>query len=171
MNPTKESIIERLLNLLKNYLKGEEPSSDNTTDRIPAPKGLEKRSKKQVHEILKKQIPSWDAQKPAVYLADYDYWVTSKSEIERFLAQDKTDLGEYISERHDCDDFSFELLGAISTPGWGDLAFFLVWGGRHAYNAFIDENDKLWFIEPQSDAIIEPDEAPSNFRPPFLVVG
>lgn len=57
-----------------------------------------------------------------------------------------TDSLKYITEEHDCDDFAAKLFGK-----WAGL----VWTDTHALNWFIDENEKFWFIEPQTRYIFD----------------
>ena len=57
-----------------------------------------------------------------------------------------------------CDDFSYRLMGQFSIPGWSDLAFGIVWTSKpyaHALNCMIDEEERFWFVEPQTDELIE----------------
>lgn len=95
----------------------------------------------------------------SIYLVDYDYYLVDKAEMEKFLAEDKTNMDEYIPEYHDCDDFSFRLMGQVSVPGWSGLAFGIVFalipGGGHAINCFVSEDKKVYIVEPQSDKIFE----------------
>lgn len=99
-----------------------------------------------------------NAVKPAathIYISDYQYWLCSQSDIKTFLNQDATNKEKYVAEEHDCDDFSYRLMGQLSIPAWSGVAFGIVWTDKHALNCFIDEAGKLWFIEPQSDALRE----------------
>lgn len=93
----------------------------------------------------------------SVYLVDWDYHLIDYEEMERFLAEDKTDLAKYVAEYHDCDDFSFRLMGQVSIPGWSDIAFGIVFvqtpTGGHALNCFISNEEEVLLIEPQSDEI------------------
>ena len=88
------------------------------------------------------------------YIADIIYYLTSVSEMKRFLEYNKTDLRTYVPERWDCDEFSFSLMGYENY--WaGDLAFGIAWSLTHAFNIFIDDQKKLWVIEPQTDQMWE----------------
>lgn len=67
--------------------------------------------------------------------------------------ENKLDLKEYRTIRHDCDNFSYELMGATSE--WcSSLAFGIVWGAEHAFNLFVDENKEVWAVEPQTDEVV-----------------
>ena len=77
-----------------------------------------------------------------LYLADKQCKVYRKEAVKAFLGLDETDKMTYIAEEMDCDDFAAMLFG-MGVP--------LVWTNVHALNWFIDENDTLWFVEPQTD--------------------
>jgi len=120
----------------------------------PSPK--EDMNHSEVYTILRAEL----GDECKIYLSDVDYKTTTKEEIQRFLANDDTNLYNYIGEYYDCDDFSFRLHGKLSVPGWGDLTFGIFWvgmpgGGGHAVNIFIDSDSKVWCVEPQTDDIYE----------------
>jgi len=90
-----------------------------------------------------------------VYLSDATYTLPSKQDIEWFLAQDRSNKFDYIYNDFDCDDFSYRLMGQFSVPNWSHLTFGVVWTDKHALNCFVDEDKKFWFVEPQTDEILE----------------
>ena len=90
-----------------------------------------------------------------IYLSDAWYWLCSDADIETFLGIDRTNKDQYVAEEHDCDDFSYRLMGQLSIPEWSGVAFGIVWTDKHALNCFIDEAGKFWFIEPQTDKLQE----------------
>lgn len=103
---------------------------------------------------LFKQVTS---SKPFLAFGDDRYSTVSKEEMGIFLDKDKLNLkNHYVTEKYDCDDFSFRLKGNITTQHNSDIAFFIVWSSRHAFNAFIDHDKKVWYIEPQTDQILDP---------------
>lgn len=99
-----------------------------------------------IYGIMNAVVPS----ATHIYLSDNLYWLCSTADIERFLAQDNTNKMGYIQEERDCDDFSYRLMGQLSTPEWSGIAFGIVWTNVHALNCFIDDTGKFWFIEPQT---------------------
>jgi len=113
-----------------------------------SPKSSSEISHEEVYRLLKSQFP-----KAKIYLSDSSYRLVIKSEIEKYLAEDKTDAEQYVAERYDCDDFSYRLMGQFSIPGWSDLTFGIVWTNLHALNCILDENRHFWFIEPQTDKL------------------
>ena len=44
------------------------------------------------------------------------------------------------------------------------FAFGIVWTKTHAFNIFIDNNKKIWIIEPQTDQIFSLDEVKENIK-------
>lgn len=106
-----------------------------------------------------------------IYLVDYDYHLIDYAEMERFLAEDKTNLSKYVAEYHDCDDFSFRLMGQVSIPGWSDIAFGIVFvmtpQGGHAVNCFVSTAKEVYLIEPQTDKMFS---TPSNWKVFFCLM-
>ena len=101
--------------------------------------------------ILRRKFPD----SGEIYLSDHNYLMCNKSDIELFLKQDATNQCEYQAEIFDCDDFSYRLMGQFSVPDWSDLTFGIVWSNFHALNCIVTDDEKFYFIEPQSDEIIE----------------
>ncbi len=122
-----------------------------------------------LHKLLKKELSSL-FHKPVIYLVDRKYQLIEKSEMERFLANDKTNLIKYVPEWHDCDDFSFRLMGQVSVPNWSGIAFGIAFSKVHAFNLFVDAQQKVFLIEPQSDKIWAIDKVPKKYKKYFLPV-
>ena len=115
--------------------------------------------------------------------ADKDYALYSKSDLERFLSNDKVDKLKYANSKFDCDDFAISLCGKERSwyrqaEGDAGSTFGILHGDlrkketdteprHHAVNYFIDENKKIWLIEPQTDEISEP-TSNSNFWRVFV---
>lgn len=94
----------------------------------------------------------------SIYISDEYYNAVNIDELKKFLAQDDEDKKEYIPVDHDCDDFSFQLMGRIHELN-PSLAFGIVWiqsvDYGHALNFAIDKNKQLWFVEPQNDNVFK----------------
>ena len=103
----------------------------------------------QVFQALMKVVP----QSAHVYISDNVYMLCSKADIDRFLAFDSTNKEVYVSESHDCDDFSYRLMGQLSDSVWSGIAFGIIWTDAHAFNIMVDDQMQVWYIEPQSDAV------------------
>ncbi len=104
----------------------------------------------ELSDLLRRKFPG-----VTLHLLDNVYRLAIKEEVEKFLAENTISTGRYVADAHDCDDFSFELMGAFSRPGWSDITFGIVWTDIHALNCIVDENLNFWFIEPQTDELKE----------------
>ena len=96
-----------------------------------------------------------------LWISDGEFNTMDMRNVTDFLKVNPVNDRKYVNEAHDCDDFSYELMGDIST--WNSAgAFGMVWGNRavdgapHAWNFFIDPNLKVWYVEPQNDFIFAP---------------
>lgn len=114
----------------------------------PIPKTTGSITKTNAKKILKKTGPN-----AQIWLSDGRYATIKKQQLKEFLNQNKINEKKYLKTRHDCDDFSYELMGAVSN--WNShLAFGIIWGRSHAFNFFINENHKVYAVEPQNDLIV-----------------
>lgn len=90
----------------------------------------------------------------AIFISDNTQYLCDIDDINAFLTQDETNRIEYTGEAgFDCDDFAYRLQGQFSIPGWSGIAIGIIWTEKHALNVFIDANQELWYIEPQSDSV------------------
>ncbi len=95
-----------------------------------------------------------------LWISDGLFKLVSTQSLEAFLASDTINNRPYIAEKHDCDDYSYELMGHVSD--WNsDNTFGIVWGlngdgNAHAWNFYIDEKRVVKFVEPQTDTIFDP---------------
>lgn len=108
----------------------------------------------EIGQLLKQYCQNlWLSDGVAVLINDID--------MKAFLTKNLVNDRKYITEYHDCDDYSFELMGDISCV-FPQGAFGMVWGNRasdgapHAWNFYINENKEVKFIEPQNDSIFLP---------------
>ena len=104
-----------------------------------------------IFNILNKALPT----APHIYISDNYYELCSKEDYQKFLFWDKTNEYIYIPEKFDCDDFTYRVTGNLSIPEWSTIADGTIWTNLHAFKLFIDNTGKLWFMEPQSDALFE----------------
>lgn len=102
-----------------------------------------------IYTILNAVVPS----ATHIYISDNQYWLCSEADIENFLSMDATNKDQFINEEHDCDDFSYRLMGQLSTQEWSGIAFGIVWTNLHALNCFISDTGTFYFIEPQTDEL------------------
>lgn len=96
-----------------------------------------------------------------LWISDGLFKLVNTENMKEFLMANPVNGRKYITESHDCDDYSFELMGDVSD--WNPaLAFGIVWGNRagdgapHAWNFYIDETKKVRYVEPQTDSIFDP---------------
>lgn len=128
---------------LLNWLLGKE---SKTASILPT--STERIDYRDLYALLRAEAP-----KAEIFLSDRDYLLCNKADIVRFLVQDKTNKYEYTKNAYDCDDFSYRLLGQFSIPGWSDLAFGIIWTGKHAMNCMVTEDNVFYLIEPQTDTL------------------
>jgi len=92
-----------------------------------------------------------------IFLADEKYQITNITSIINFLKLDETNKRKYAPIWHDCDDFSFRLIGQFHRGKWAHCAIGIAWSPSHAYNVFITKdpngNLEVYAIEPQTDVI------------------
>lgn len=137
--------IKKLLDILWNYYF--KPKSIDIVD-TPTISGDE------VKQILSKYTSN-------LWISDGIFKLLDTQNLRNFLSLNSVNTRKYITDFHDCDDYSYELMGDMST--WNPAASFgMVWGNRaedslpHAWNFFINENKKIMYVEPQNDQIFEP---------------
>jgi len=113
-----------------------------------------------VRIILKKENSNAD-----IHLADRTYRVYDEAEIMPIFKMNRFSEMTYVPEDRDCDDFSWAFVGMMKKllPGctvgmvWADIM--TVEGEldyKHAFCFFIDENDNLMYVEPQSNRVFSP---------------
>jgi len=101
-----------------------------------------------------------------IWISDAKYVQVHTDDLKAFLALNPVSTRKYLLESQDCDDFSFEAQGDVCK--WyndeeqnSNGAFGIVWGfnaggSAHAWNFFVNENNKVMFMEPQTDEIFSP---------------
>jgi len=102
--------------------------------------------------IFRKQL---DVSGARLILGGKYYFPIDNEDMNRFLKANPTDLIPY-TKTYICRNFSLKLLGDLQIPGWDEFAVFVVWADGHAFNCFIDHNNTVWYIEPQTDEIFLP---------------
>ena len=95
-----------------------------------------------------------------ILISDEWFRVISKDKMEKLLKDDDTDKLPYQATVSDCDDFSDVLLGCLTKKTWNQgFALGQLWyineakNFGHAVNLFVDEQPKIWVVEPQNDGI------------------
>lgn len=91
-----------------------------------------------------------------IFYTDLTYQVFTVQDLQRFLKMDNTDKMKYVADKWDCDNFAVLLyaMAEIAMPG---CCFGELWAstpnGMHAVNFFVDNLNRFYTIEPQSDEI------------------
>lgn len=95
---------------------------------------------------------------PDIKLTDSNYKLVDIDHLQKYLQKNHVNIRKYEKTIHDCDDFSYILMGDITR--WdSDLAFGILWaykpdGEYHSLNIAISTDEKVILIEPQTDKII-----------------
>ena len=95
---------------------------------------------------------------PEVYLSDSFFNLTDMESAKVFTKETKVAYRAWTAQDHDCDNFSFALMGYWS-EGLKSFATGIVWSDNHAFNIMIDKNKVIWIIEPQNNTYMTIDEA------------
>lgn len=143
--------------------KGEDVKKPSSTERVTI-------SAKEMQTILEKHLGGSRTQYNPI-LKDSQYTLFSLNTLKRFLAKNRADNIDYTKESFDCDDFADVLMGDVKRWLLSDLKgghpFGTILGDirhdinsskpyPHAMNIFVDNERKVWLIEPQNDRIYTP---------------
>jgi hypothetical protein len=96
-----------------------------------------------------------------VYVSDNSFSLTDLESCQKFVEETKVQYQTWVNDHHDCDNFSFELMGYFSEGMWS-YVFGIAWSSEHAFNFFIDQNKQLYVVEPQTDNFIKIEDAKTN---------
>lgn len=125
---------------------------------IPKQKARERISKQEIRTILRNETKI--ELKTIFKNSDIGYKKVDIKQLEKFVIKNNLARFPYIKEERDCDDFSFMLIGGLKY--WdSDLAAGIIWGedpedDSHAFNWVIGTDNKIWFIEPQTNTVFRP---------------
>ena len=86
-----------------------------------------------------------------INISDSYFNLTTMEEAKVFTVDTKVCYRKWVAEDHDCDNFSFALMGYWS-QGLKSFAFGIAWSAGHAFNFMIDKDKKVWIIEPQTNS-------------------
>lgn len=159
---------EEQLNLEVSNLKNQLSQKDSELNRlrsmlsgsIDEPNSLGTITGNEAFSILNKYTS-------VIYLSDTYFNVTSVEEAKTFTNETKVSAKSYIKDGRDCDNFSFALMGYWS-EGLKSFAFGTAWSASHAFNFMIDNNKKLWIVEPQTNKYMSVEEAQKASTPDGL---
>lgn len=125
----------------------------------------------QINTIVNRDLAGKLSKIHMIHTPDPDYYNPTMEEVKTILEDTKVDRLTYKENKFDCDNFALMLKAAFSRLAlkdkerqreyclgivWGKIKMNGEWFG-HAINWFIDDQEKLWFIEPQTDEIFDPE--------------
>lgn len=97
-----------------------------------------------------------------VFLSDNVYNTTSIQEAMRFIKREvELSRDDYMSEAFDCDNFTIALKNYWNGPNM-HFPLGIAWSHKHAFNIFVDNDEKIWFIEPQSSMMYDIKDVRNN---------
>lgn len=117
----------------------------------------------ELYSIIRNKLKDKFKPNTYLYLIDSNYYLPSKEYVKEVLDVDKTDTRKYRAQTYDCDDFAFILNSTFIELTYKDevrrapFSFGVTMGElpmHHAINIFVDDQKEVYFVEPQSDAII-----------------
>jgi hypothetical protein len=105
-----------------------------------------------------------------ILISDKVLNLTSMEEAQKFTEGTHVQYQAYVLENHDCDNYSFALMGYWS-EGLLSYTLGIAWSKTHAFNILIDANKHIWVIEPQSNKYMTLEEAKKDKKYyPFKLV-
>ena len=121
--------------------------------KLVYPASLAETSNLELRIILQKAFP--DAQ---LILSDLHFHLTDLTEAQRFCTETKVSTWTYVPENHDCENFSYALMGRWSEAAWS-FAFGIAHSNVHAFNWLVDCERNVWIVEPQTNKFLTIEEA------------
>jgi len=119
----------------------------------------------EVNQLLRQQLSNRLKSNVIIILSDSKYCLIKSTKVQEIYSKSNLKNLSYEAEKHDCDDYSVlmkaEFVKAVKKDSSARYAYAagIVYGNipsPHAINWYIDENRKLWFIEPQNGDIFAP---------------
>jgi len=103
-----------------------------------------------VQRILHRYAPT-----SKIHIADSEYYLPKYSMMEKIVKLMPVKYMKYEKEKHDCDDFALIFMATVRLL-LGNFAVGEIWTQTHALNFFIDERERVWLVEPQTNKIFRP---------------
>ncbi len=138
-----------------------------TRDKIEKISEAKKETIKELFNKKRKDVINLTPVK--VYVIDEKYNLTNIKNIQKFLLKDLTNYKNYSAEKSDCDDFAIKLWARFKElhPNFA-LGFAI--SNSHAFNIFIDDQLKIWIIEPQTDRVFEYKNVKSKYKLKMVII-
>jgi hypothetical protein len=102
-----------------------------------------------------------------LYMSDEVFSTTSVEEAKVFSLKTKVFAQKWVAEDHDCDNFSFGLLGYWS-DGLKSFPLGVAFSEKHAFNIFVDNDKQVWIVEPQTNEWMTIEQAKKKSSPDKL---
>ncbi len=96
-----------------------------------------------------------------VHLSDRVYGLTSVEEAKEYSELTKVAVNDWEKDKFDCDEFSFALMGYWNLDLY-QFSFGIAWSKTHAFNIFVDNEKKVYVVEPQSNRFYKIDDIKNN---------
>ena len=88
---------------------------------------------------------------------DNKYWTCSKEDFQKIVEFNKINEKQYIADKFDCDNFSFNFKAQVATNhNLNNVGIVIDNSGGHAYNVVIFNDGTADLFEPQTDQWIIP---------------
>ena len=159
----KKSELESIENIKKELVILKEEVARLINENISLKKNQELKEPIALGTITYKSL--WDLILKEVgitpYLSDEYYSLTDIKQASEFSDESHIQYQKWIKEAYDCDEFSFASMGYWN-QGLKQFAYGIAWSQSHAFNIFIDNENKIWIVEPQSNKYISLEEAKNN---------
>jgi len=97
-------------------------------------------------------------------ISDLKFSTCSKEEAEKFSEKSMVQTAKYVTEHHDCENFSYALNGYWSDSLYS-FPFGIAWSSNHAFNIFISDDRQVWIVEPQTNKYYTLEEAKTKSSP------
>ena len=141
-------------NILINNLNLKIDELNKSSTDLIQPKVLGSININEVRDLLKNHSSN-------IQLSDVYYSLTSVDEAKKYSVETKVFAERWVVEKHDCDEFSFALMGYWN-KGLEQFCFGIAWSAGHAFNIMIDSNKQIWIVEPQTNVFTKIEDVKTN---------
>lgn len=109
-----------------------------------------------------------------IFIMDNEYYaIDNNVDIVEFLRKDNVSEIPYEIDFFDCDDYAITLMGNIKQAKHGiAFGFIIVRKGdnTHAMNFFVDNQNRIWLVEPQNDSIILYKDVKEYYKAKLVII-
>lgn len=126
---------------------------------------------KEINEAVNTQLDGKLSKIRMIHTPDPEYYNPTMDEVKQILEETKIERLTYKKNKFDCDNFALGLKWKVGKTALKEdhreveYCIGIVWGKikmndqwvNHAINWFIDDQGKIWLIEPQNDEVFDPE--------------